>query len=148
MRCLTVQLYLVCIYVPLSISQYQSVLINIMTKVLSDLHSLHTQSYNRTNPLQSSLMKCQVWNPCNWWFAAQNYHPRKKWWNCNPVHTTHPNDYVHWKRDTILMKFLSQAGREVVKMTPSSAANDEIFNKMTFLFQCTWFLPCCAFWCQ
>ena len=43
---------------------------------------------------------------------------------------------LHWsKRSVILMKFLSLAALEVVKMTTSSAASDENFVEITFLYQ-------------
>ena len=42
----------------------------------------------------------------------------------------------HWKGNVIiLMKFPSLSALEVVKLTTSSAANDENFVKMTFPFQ-------------
>ena len=46
-------------------------------------------------------------------------------------------ELLHWKANVIILtKFFSLAALEVVKMTTSSAASDEIFVKMTFLCQC------------
>ena len=46
--------------------------------------------------------------------------------------------YQYWNWNVIiLMKFSSLAVLEVVILTTSSAANDDIFIKMTFLFQCS-----------
>ena len=52
-----------------------------------------------------------------------------------------PKSYQHWNGNVfILMKFSSLAALEVVKMTTSSAARDENFIKMTFLFQWMFFV--------
>ena len=46
--------------------------------------------------------------------------------------------WTHWKRNVILMKFLSLATPEVVKMTTFGATTDKNFIKITaFLFQCS-----------